>query len=317
MAKIIAELCQNHKGDRVLLKEMIQAAAESGADYAKIQSIRSDDLTFRERFENGIEEGGVVKAIKRPYRPEYDRLKPMDLGPDDHVWFIEECGRAGITPLTTIFTRSSVPFLAGLPWKEIKVASYDCASLPLSKDLKNRFEHLIISTGATHDGEIETTAHLLAGKRFSFLHCITIYPTPLNELNLRRLNYLKRFTPSVGFSDHTLVARDGLKGSFAAIALGADLIERHFTVLEVDKTKDGPVSITPPILKELVRFARLPLDEAKAHVKREIPEVDAMLGEERRSLSHAELLNRDYYRGRFASKVGDRVIYNWEDLPLS
>ena len=316
MAKIIAELCQNHKGDRALLKDMIQAAAEAGADYAKIQTIRAQDLTFRERFETGLEEGGVVKAIKRPYQPEYDRLKPMDLSDADHAWFIGECERAGITPLTTVFTRSAVPFLAGLPWKDIKVASYDCASLPLLKDLKAWFEHLIISTGATHDSEIEAAARLLAGHRFSFLHCITIYPTPLDALHLRRMDYLRHFTPSVGFSDHTLVARDGLKASIAAIALGASIIERHFTILAVDQTKDGPVSITPPMLAELSRFARMPVDEVKAHVKKEIPEAPAMLGEERRCLSEAELLNRDYYRGRFASKVGGKVVFNWEDTPL-
>ena len=240
----------------------------------------------------------------------------MDLSDEDHAWFIEECVRAGITPLTTAFTRSAVPFLGGLPWKDIKVASYDCASLPLLNELKARFEHLIISTGATHDSEIEAAARLLAGHRFSFLHCITIYPTPLDALHLRRMEFLRRFTPSVGFSDHTLVARDGLKASIAAIALGASIIERHFTILAVDQTKDGPVSITPPMLSELSRFARMPVDDVKAHVKKEIPEAPFMLGEERRSLSEAELLNRDYYRGRFASKVGQRVIYNWEDTPL-
>lgn len=316
MAKIIAEFCQNHLGDRSILKEMVWAAQEAGADWAKIQSMKSDELTFRERFEEGIIENGKVKAIKRPYKPEYERLKKLDLNEEDHIFFIEECKKAGIKPLTTVFTRAEIPFLASLPWKEIKVPSYDCASFKMIEELKEKFEHLIISTGATYDWEIEKTAEILKGHNFSFLHCVTIYPTPLDKLNLARMNYLRKFTKNVGFSDHTLTERDGLKGSIVAISLGADIVERHFTILPKEKTKDGPVSINPEQLKELVRFAKMDLNELKEYVKKEIKEAEVMVGVERRDLTEEELLMRDYYRGRFASKIKDKVIYNWEEIPL-
>ena len=91
MVNVIAELCQNHLGDRKILDEMIAAAADAGADYAKIQSMLSSEITKRERFEKGLVEGGKTKIIKRPFQNEVDRLKPMDLYDDDHFRFIETC----------------------------------------------------------------------------------------------------------------------------------------------------------------------------------------------------------------------------------
>jgi sialic acid synthase SpsE len=313
MKIIIAELCQNHKGDPVILKEMVWAAAEAGATYAKVQSMLAEDLAFRERFEEGKWESGRQLAIKRPYQSEYERLKPMDLSDEAHILFSEECHRAGIKPLTTVFSRSRIPFLAGLGWEAIKVASYDCASFPMLRELKAHFKHLFISTGATYDEEIVAATQLLKGTSFSFLHAVTIYPTPLNELHLARMNYLRSFSSSVGFSDHTLLTRDGIKAATVALSLGADVIERHFTILPVEATKDGPVSIRPAELKLLVQFSRMDPIELRDYVQREIPEYPQMLGLEHRPLSAVEELNRDYYRGRFASHVGSEIVYNWED----
>ena len=311
--KIIAEACQNHKGDLETLKNMIYAAKEAGADYIKIQSMLADELTSRERFEEAIIENGKVKAIKRPYKAEYDRLNPMDLNDEAHIWFIEECKKVSIKPLTTVFAFSRIKFIASLDWEEIKVASYDCASIPFIKELKKYFSHLYISTGATFDEELEKTAETLKDHPFTLMHCVTIYPTPLEEIHLRRINWLRQFTNSVGFSDHTLVKRDGLKASLAAIFYGADVIERHFTILDRSQTKDGPISINPNELKELVEFSKLKKDEQRKYIEKNIKEIDMMLGKETRELSEEELLNRDYYRGRFASKIDSRIRYNWEE----
>ena len=309
---IIAEACQNHKGDKNILKGIIHAAKEAGADYVKIQSMLAADLTKRPQFEEGIAHNGRVKAIKRPHQPEVERLKPMDLDDEAHLWFIEECRKAGIKPMTTLFSWSRLDFIASLPWDAIKVASYDCASVPFLRSLKKRFKHLYISTGATHDAEIEEAAKVLGGG-FSFLHCVTIYPTPLNEVHLKRMDWLRRLSPVVGFSDHTLTARDGVKASLAAIYHGAEIIERHFTVLPAEATKDGPVSITPAHLKQIREFSLLSKDDQKRYIQAHVPEYQDMLGEETRPLSEAELLNRDYYRGRFALHQGGKVIYNWQE----
>ena len=317
MPSVIAECCQNHNGNKQILQEMIWEAAEAGADYAKIQVIYADDLVFRERFETGLTEQGVVKAITRPYRPEYDRLKKLELQWSDYRWYIDECRKAGIKPLATVFTRGGVASVAGLGWVTVKVASYDCASYPLLQDLKGHFRHLFVSTGATYDEEIERAAQVLAGASFTLLHCVTIYPTPLEQLHLGRMKYLRQFTQSVGFSDHTLVQRDGIKASAAALHFGADVVERHFTILPPDRTKDGPVSINPGQLKTLCNLAHGNAEDRAAYVAEQIGDYQEMVGLARRQLSHAELLNRDYYRGRFGTHRADgSVVNNWDDRPL-
>ena len=312
MTKIIAELCQNHNGDVNILKDMIWRAADSGASHVKIQTIFSEDLTLRERFEEGVTSNGVVKSIKRPYLPEFERLSKLDLGFDTHALFIDECSSAGVIPLTTVFNRSRLESIVELGFKEIKIASYDCASFPLINDLKNKFNHIYVSTGATHDSEIETTANILSDQNFSFLHCVTIYPTPVDKLNLNRIDYLRQFTNSVGFSDHTRPSQHGIDPDIVALWKGADVIERHFTILDSSQTKDGPVSINPEQLKNIVDYSKYNHDELSKLVEY-ISDYDKMLGSKTHSLSEEELLNRDYYRGRFASKINGKTIYNWEE----
>ena len=312
MTKIIAELCQNHNGDVNILKDMIWRAADSGASHVKIQTIFSEDLTFRERFEDGVTSNGIIKSIKRPYSPEFERLSKLDLGFDTHALFIDECSSAGVIPLTTVFNRSRLESIIELGFKEIKIASYDCASFPLINDLKNKFNHIYVSTGATHDSEIETTADILRDQNFSFLHCVTIYPTPVDKLNLNRIDYLRQFTDSVGFSDHTRPRQHGINPDIVALWKDADVIERHFTILDSSQTKDGPVSVNPEQLKNIVDYSKYNHDELSKLVKN-IPNYDKMLGSKTHSLSEEELLNRDYYRGRFASKINGKTIYNWEE----
>ncbi len=324
MTQLIVELCQNHCGDRALLGEMIAAAAENGADIVKSQMIFSEDLTHRPEFDEGkTDPDGTVRTIKRPYAAEYERLKKLDLSEDDHRFFMAECKKHNVLPMTTVFSRNRIPLAASLPWPEriVKVASYDCASYPMIAALAETFDRLYISTGATFDAEIKKTATLLkdAQKEFTFFHCVTSYPNTLEMCNLRRMQWLRQFTDSVGWSDHTLVARDGIRATKAAIALGANVIERHFTILESDKTKDGPVSITPKHLRELREFSKLAQKDQLQISRGEILDWETILGVETRDLTHTELLNRDYYRGRFASKVDGKWVYNWEkaDIRLS
>jgi len=313
--KLIAEFCQNHNGDYGILTRMIAEAAEGGATHAKIQTIFADNLSKRPEFEEGQTElNGKVKVIKRPYQTEYERLKKLELSYEQHRRFVDDCRAAGIVPLTTAFNLTCIPEIRELGWTSIKVASYDCGSIPMIEALADNFDELIISTGASYDNEIEATASLLMRKavNFTLLHCVTIYPTPLDAMHLNRLAYLRSLAPSVGLSNHSLVSKDGIKADLVAIHLGADTIERHFTVLPEDDTRDGKVSISKAMLREIADFAAMDLESQGEYLAEHVPEREIMMGQQKRPLSEAELLNRAYYRGRFCNKLGARQVYNWE-----
>jgi len=319
MAKLIAELCQNHNGDINILDEMVAAAAESGADYAKIQSINSGELSFRERFENGLKEGGRTRVIKRPYKNEYERLKKLDLDEETQVNFHNLCKKYNVEPMTTIFTRSKINLVNQMKLKCVKISSFDCASFKLIDDLKKiNVDEFIISTGGTFDREIKKTTDLMKKNnlKFSLLHCISIYPTTIEVANLNRINYLKNFTNNVGISDHSNPEIYKYKIIAGSLFLGAKIVEKHFTILPKDKTKDGVVSANPNQLKEISKLCKLNKEDISSYIKENVPEMKEMKGSFTRELSEEELLNRDYYQGRFVSKVSDKAIFNWDDTEI-
>jgi sialic acid synthase SpsE len=317
--EFIAEFCQNHNGDFEVLKRMLDAALNAGATFAKIQTIFANDLSYRERFEKGeIDDDGRVVSICRPYITEYERLKTLELTYEEQSKFVSLCLNAGIKPLTTAFTVTSIPAIRECGFTSIKIASYDCASTPLLKSASSYFDEVIVSTGATFLEEIEAAVEVLkfSGVNFSVLHCVTIYPTPLDKMNLRRMLKLKDYTPNVGLSSHPLNSVDGTKADMAAIYLGARLIERHFTILPEKETRDGKVSVTDDQLKELVNFSMLNKTDQYKVIQDQVPEYASIIGKEELSLSSEELLNRDYYKGRFCNKVGDNQVFNWDAEPF-
>jgi sialic acid synthase SpsE len=320
--QIIAEFCQNHNGNPEILARMIDAAASAGATHAKIQHIYAEDVSFRPQFEEGLTVDGVVKSIKRPYRAEVERLSGLELSEKDCRDFIRRCGDVGLVPMTTCFSRIRAQEISDLGFREVKVASYDCASFQLLRELKKLFPRIVVSTGATFDDELAMAADLLRGHDFALLHCVTIYPTPLDQMNLARMELLGELAPSVGFSDHSLVKSDGVHAAKIAVHLGAEIVERHFTILEASETRDGPVSIRPEHIVELAEFAALPEKDREAKLDKDCPQWRQAIGNARRQMTDAEMLNRDYYRGRFASRRqmsgdGRSMIYNWEETPLS
>lgn len=318
MTKIIVELCQNHNGDLRILDEMVSAAADSGAEIVKIQSMLASELTHRIKFDNGeVDNNGKIKVLKRPYKDEYSRLKKLDLDDKAHIYFIDLCKKYKVKPMTTIFSRSRLKFLEDLNFQTIKVSSFDCASFKMIEELSlSKFKEIIVSTGCSYDDEIKKTSEILIKKKknLCLLHCISIYPTPIEQAHLERINYLRKFTKNVGISEHSNSEKDGLKVSIASLLYKPKYIERHFTILDKSKTKDGPVSLNPTELSFLIKISKSPINEIKKYIKENIPEFEKMRGSKMRKLSHAELLNRDYYRGRFASLNKDQeFIYNWEE----
>ena len=187
------------------------------------------------------------------------------------------------------------------------------------KKLSKYFNEIFISTGATYDDEIASTGDYLnsINKEFTFLHCVTIYPTPLNLMNLTRMDFIKKWTNQYGLSDHSLTSADGVKAAIAAVYLGANVIERHFTILAENETRDGPVSIRKNHITEILDFSKLSKSEQKYYIEENIPEYQSMLGQMLRKLSKEEELNRNYYRGRFCNKIKGKTYFNWEEEVLS
>ena len=320
---IIAELCQNHNGDFEDVRKMVHETKSAGATHVKIQSIYADMLNFRPQFEDGVEIDGETLAIKRPFRTEYERLKALELNEKECSEFIKICVAADVIPLTTCFSHGSVIPIRDLGFREVKVASYDCASHAMIERLCKNFKKLHISTGATFDDELGITADIIKNYNMdvNYFHCVTMYPTPLSEMHLARMEKIKNVTGSstVGLSDHSLYATDGLLASKAALALGASSIERHYRLRASEESRDGPVSIDAAGLAELVDFAKKGEEDQISELNENYPAwMDIMYGNSERNLTKAELLNRDYYRGRFGTKRNNAamsnstMIMNWE-----
>ena len=180
----IAELCQNHLGKKDLLKKMTYKCAENGADIIKIQNIYAKNLTYRPRFEKGLKIGNKVESIIRPYKSELNRLKKLELSYKDNEYFIRLCNDLKIIPMTTCFTREHVKILKNIGYSHIKVASYDCSSFAMLRELNKYFKKIILSTGATYDQEILKAVKIIDKKKLNLLHCVTIYPTLKKQLNL-------------------------------------------------------------------------------------------------------------------------------------
>ena len=308
---LIAEFCQNHLGDISILEQMVIEAKNSGATHAKIQGLYSDELTMRKEFEdpNG--------KLYRPYSNEVSRLKDLDLDFETEKWFVQYCIKNSITPMITVFTHKGLERAKSAGFKSIKIASYDCASKPLIKKVLEFADEIVISTGATYWKEIcETTELINSCKKQSqiiaLLHARTIYPTKLEDFGLLRMSALRCFGFNVGLSDHTKPSDTQLIASKIAIVLGADYVERHFTILEKEKTKDGPISITPIELRELRNFTQKHKEEQLI----EIGNIDLLKSLPCKSLepSKEEILNRDYYRGRVASTYNGIRVFSWEDI---
>jgi sialic acid synthase SpsE len=311
--KLIAEFCQNHNGNREYLKTMIYSAVKAGFTHAKIQGLYSNELNRREEFE---EKGSPVF---RPFDKEFERLKKLDLSEDDENWFVEESKRAGITPMITVFTHNGVERARQSGFTSIKIASYDCASIPLIRRVANFASELVVSTGATSWEDVKKTAQILktfkkSSIEVALLHARTIYPTPSDCTGLARLLALREFNLPVGFSDHSRPDVDGLLATKFALVLGAEVVERHFTVLDKSQTKDGPVSINEAEAAEISSFAAMSLEEKMANLDNEILRLGEFIKLSNFEPSDVEIMNAKYYRGRVGSIINGKRLFGWDEI---
>jgi sialic acid synthase SpsE len=296
---------------------MVQSASESGATHGKIQGLYSSELVYRERFEKEFSAGG---AVVRPFKEEVERLAGLDLSEADEAEFVAMCLDSNITPTITVFTHLGVERARRAGFKSIKFASYDCGSLPLIERVLHFADEIFVSTGGTKWSHVVSTASFLrdwadSSLSWAMLHAQTIYPAKTNNIALSRMMALARISPRFGLSDHTSPQAEGLAASKLALFFGANVLERHFTVLEKDQTKDGPVSINPSELLELTEFSRMEYQK-QCEVVEEILQLfpnSCELG----SLEpgDSELTNRDYYMGRVASLFQGKHVPSWLAWP--
>ncbi|MDL0103874.1 N-acetylneuraminate synthase [Campylobacter felis] len=248
---IIAEAGVNHNGDLNLAKKLIEQAAKAGADIVKFQTFKAEDCVS-------------IKAKKAKYQLEntakdesqLEMIKKLELSREAHFELMKHCKKHNIAFLSTPFDLESVAFLQSLNLSYFKIPSGEITNLPYLKAVARCKKKVLLSTGMANLAEIEAALEILRknGTRdITLLHCTTEYPAPFEEVNLNAIKTLKEaFKLKVGYSDHT----KGIVAALGAVALGAVVIEKHFTL---DKTMEGPdhkASLEPSELKELCEGIR-------------------------------------------------------------
>ena len=247
---VIAEAGVNHNGDLALAKEMVRVAAEAKADYVKFQAFRSETLTTR------LAPAADYQQKNTGVRDQQVLLKALELNLEEFRELSEECARTGVGFLVTPFDLDMVAPLVAMGMDRIKVSSGDLNNLPMLQDLARLGLPMIVSTGMATGQEV---GHSLAvvrragAKDVTLLHCTSLYPAPPRAINLRAMETMRRnFDVPVGYSDHSL----GDHVAIAAVALGATVIEKHFTI---DRTMPGPdhaASLEPGELRSMIKRLR-------------------------------------------------------------
>lgn len=248
---IIAEAGVNHNGSIELAKQLIDKASEAGADAVKFQSFKAESLVTK-------------NAMKAEYQKEttgnsdgqFAMIKKLELDYTKHEELADHCKAKDIMFLSSAFDLDSIDLLNNLGLEIFKIPSGEITNLPYLRKIGSLKRKVILSTGMSTLGDIEKALEILRTSGttdITVLHCNTEYPTPIDDVNLNAMNTIKdAFKVEVGYSDHTL----GIEVPIAAVALGATVIEKHFTL---DKTMEGPdhrASLEPNELKEMVRCIR-------------------------------------------------------------
>ncbi len=251
---IIAEAGVNHNGDMSLAKELIAAAAEAGADLVKFQTFIAANIISR-----SAPKAEYQKGATDPQESQQEMVRKLELTRDNHLELIAECQKQGVGFFSTAFDKDSIDLLEELGGSDIvKVPSGELTNLPYLRYLTRHGKRVLLSTGMANQGEIEAAINVVeqAGtprEKITVLHCTTEYPTPMEDVNLSAMvNIGKAFGVSVGYSDHT----PGIEIPIAAVALGATVIEKHFTL---DRNLPGPdhrASLEPDELKAMVQGIR-------------------------------------------------------------
>lgn len=251
---IIAEAGVNHNGDIQLAKKLIDKAVDAGVDYVKFQTFKADRLVSREAKKASYQN----KNINDGDDSQYNMLKKLELSHENHLELMSYCSERNIKFFSTAFDVEGVNYLNDLGLTFFKIPSGEITNYPFLKAVALCGKPVVMSTGMSSEIEIRKALDILIkfGLKkgsISILHCNTEYPTPMKDVNLKAMLAIQQhFEVKVGYSDHTL----GIEVPIAAVALGAKIIEKHFTL---DRTLSGPdhrASLEPNELKEMVNAIR-------------------------------------------------------------
>ncbi len=250
---IIAEAGVNHNGDINLAKKLIDEAVKAGADAVKFQTFKAENLVSKsaKKADYQVENTGNNES-------QYEMIKKLELSFDDFIGLKKYCDKKGIMFLSTPFDDESIEFLNNLGLEIFKIPSGEITNLPYLRKIGSLRKKVILSTGMADLGEIEDALDVLINsgtkkENITVLHANTEYPTPFEDVNLKAMQTIAcAFDVDVGYSDHTM----GIEVPISAVAMGAKVIEKHFTI---DRNLEGPdhrASLEPDELKAMVSAIR-------------------------------------------------------------
>lgn len=251
---IIAEAGVNHNGSIETAKSLIDKAVEAGVDLIKFQTFKSENLVTKTAKQAEYQQ----KNIGKKGDSQFAMLKKLELSHENHIELIRYCDAKGIRFFSTAFDMDSIDYLHSLNLGLWKIPSGEITNYPYLKKIASYKEPIILSTGMCELTDIENAINVLVTNGVSkdtitVLHCNTEYPTPMKDVNLKAMLEIKeKFGVKIGYSDHT----EGIEVPIAAVALGATVIEKHFTL---DKNMEGPdhkASLEPSELKAMVKSIR-------------------------------------------------------------
>jgi N,N'-diacetyllegionaminate synthase len=249
---IIAEAGVNHNGNMKFAKQLIDVAAKAGVDYVKFQTFKAHKLVNK-----SAKKANYQKNNTSNNNSQYEMLKKLELTHENHHLLIEYCKQKGVKFLSTAFDFDSIEFLKD-KIDFYKIPSGEITNLPYLEKVAKLNLNIVMSTGMATMNEVKDALNILVNNGVSknnitILHCNTEYPTPMEDVNLNAMLSLKKeLDVKIGYSDHTL----GIEVPIAAVALGATIIEKHFTL---DKTMEGPdhkASLEPDELIAMVKGIR-------------------------------------------------------------
>lgn len=268
---VIAEAGVNHNGDIEIAKQLIDAASEAGADAVKFQTFQADSLVCRtaKKAEYQLETTDRTET-------QYDMLKKLELTPQMHRELIEHCLKRNIMFLSTPFDLESIKLLSELGMQIYKIPSGEITNLPYLREIAKQQKKIILSTGMSSMDEVKAAVNVLKNngtEDITLLHCNTQYPTPISDVNLLAMVKMREETGlPVGYSDHT----QGIEVPIAAAALGAEVIEKHFTLNRKMEGPDHKASLEPQELMQMVVGIR---------------KIESALGSKIKQVSESEMTN--------------------------